>query len=200
MYKLDDTPPAYGTSHGSGPSAPLMMGSGVSSTSMQQQPVALMMYTRLGSLLRAAQVILYIAAYLQILVIPVAMCVFFSHVNTADEFHPALISTMLHNVFVLVCGAIGLLAASGRSRVVLMALIPLALCTAAQACILINFFINKCDTEWQNTVCIFGDNYDKGDYTAIMANLGLNVAFGFSSAGAALFMLISSIATKDRTP
>jgi hypothetical protein len=69
-----------------------------------------------------------------------------------------------------------------------------------QACILINFFNDKCIFVGTQVVCIYEDYYTNGNYSAMMANLGLNVAFAFGSAGASLFMLASSFVTKDRTP
>jgi hypothetical protein len=71
------------------------------------------------------------------------MCVFFSNVNSADEFHPPVISAMAHNLFVLVCGAVGLSTASGRSRVVLAALIPLVVLTAAHAGVYSHQFLQQ---------------------------------------------------------
>ncbi|XP_062502701.1 uncharacterized protein LOC134179761 [Corticium candelabrum] len=158
-------------------------------------------YSPLDKRLRTSQVLLYVVSFIELLTTCAAGCVLAYHVNDSDSFHPAVIATMVHDTAVLLCAAVGLMAASGRSRVVMAALVVLAVGTMAQGCILVDFFRKRCVTFGTSVICYPSQEYySLANYQALLANLGINVALTIATAGSSIVMLVMSVVTKDITP
>ena len=95
--------------------------------------------------LQVAKGVLYVIGTLQLLTAFVAACVFFAKLKDGGAHYASIpASVLISNAFLGVCGGLGLVAASGRSRVVICLLLPASLLVTAMSCILINTLVSWC--------------------------------------------------------
>ena len=169
-------------------------------------------YTPLPPILRRIQIALYIFSFLQLLVAGVAVCVFVHSINDWNHNEAPDIDILVINAFLFGCSVVGLMAASGRSRIVLGAFIVASLLVLTQSCLLLNFLNEKCKEKsyssklpWE---CTFGkssygltdQDYTDSRYMGMIANLALSIVVAIGGSLCSTAMLAASFKTNDVRP
>lgn len=172
-------------------------------------------YTRLPPILRRTQIALYIFSFLQLLLSGIAVCVLVHGINDRNHNEATDIDILIIDAFLFGCSVVGLMAASGRSRVILGVFIVTSLLVLAQSALLLNFMRENCeeDRSYSSSIpweCEFGrssssyrssdTSYTDDRYGRMIANLAFNIIFTLGGSLSSAVMLAASVKTNDVRP
>jgi hypothetical protein len=171
-------------------------------------------YAPLPPILRRTQIALYTFSFLQLLLSGIAVCVFVHGINDRNHNEATDIDILIIDAFLFGCSVVGLMAASGRSRVILGAFIATSLLVLAQSALLLNFMRKNCEEKSYSSSrpwkCEFGrssssyrssdTSYTDARYTRMIANLAFNIIFTLGGSLSSAGMLVASVKTNDVRP
>ena len=157
-------------------------------------------YTSVPPLLRKSQIALYAFSGLQFLLAAISVSAHISYTRDSDDSESAI---MIIDAFLLGCSIVGLMAASGRSRIVLGAFVLASLFVIIHSCLLLSFFDTNCEEENVGE-CHHDDGgrsyYKDSRYRGMIANLAINVVVAIGGILCSTMMLASSFKTNDVRP
>ena len=161
-------------------------------------------YTSVPPVLRRSQIALYVVSVLQFLVAAISVSVYIDDSESPDTV------ILIIDAFLFGCSIFGLMAASGRSRIVLGTSILTSLFVLVHSSLLLSFFDKNCKTLWSPYDLRWECDryYDNGGsysfsnsrYRGMLANLSFNVVLAIGGIVCSITMLASSFIAKDVRP
>lgn len=170
-------------------------------------------------ILRVAKGFLFVIGTLQLLLAFTAVCVFFARLEDQGPYFASLATSVLFSNAVLgVCGGLGLVAASGRSRVLICVLLTASLFLIAMSSILIDNLVSWCKKYYLDygfsptvvcgsippsrtydhpTVQSQSQTYTTSVYDLLLANEALILAFAVLAAAGTLLLLCVSCSNRN---